>query len=149
MNRTTLTKSERKHRVVVNNLTPNSILLEPIRAGGGNAHEQGHSLQHGTTERFNFHLGDLSQAVSDEPSPRVVRREEWRDLAYTAPEVVLKGEYGCATDVWSLGCVVFEILNLGERLVPGAYFWSGLQSIKEREQDVRNKLVELQVRLAH
>ncbi|OIR57878.1 MAG: CMGC/DYRK/YAK protein kinase [Amphiamblys sp. WSBS2006] len=37
---------------------------------------------------------------------------------YRAPEVILGLPYGCAVDMWSLGCVLFELL-VGQPLFPG------------------------------
>lgn len=30
-------------------------------------------------------------------------------LCYSAPEVVLNEQYDCSSDIWSLGCVIFEL----------------------------------------
>ena len=37
---------------------------------------------------------------------------------YRAPEVILGIEYTCAIDMWSFGCIIFELFT-GEPLFPG------------------------------
>lgn len=49
------------------------------------------------------------------------RREECKELvqkcSYRAPEVFLGGSYGPAIDIWSLGCISFELMT-GEQFSP-------------------------------
>ena len=41
-------------------------------------------------------------------------------LWYRAPEIILGGQYGFSSDIWSLGCIFAELLKQGEHFLPGA-----------------------------
>ena len=51
-------------------------------------------------------------------------------MAYVAPEIVRYHQYDGRADIWSLGCVFYEMVSGGERLVSGGYFWE--ESLSER-----------------
>lgn len=61
---------------------------------------------------------------------RVVPREPVGTLCYTAPEVLLSGILGKKADVWSYGCVCYEILT-STRLVP-------VQTSTQKSLELRN-----------
>ena len=42
---------------------------------------------------------------------RIEQKNEIQDRRYRAPEVILNFNYGYACDIWSVGCVVFELLT--------------------------------------
>lgn len=48
---------------------------------------------------------------------------------YRAPEVICGGRYTTQMDVWSAGCVMYEMMNEGEPLFPGADTAHQLQEI--------------------
>lgn len=58
-------------------------------------------------ELINIKIADLGNAC-------------WTNLHYTddiqtrqyrSPEIILGGEWGCSTDIWSLGCLIFELIT--------------------------------------
>jgi len=49
---------------------------------------------------------------------------------YRSPEVILGLEYTCAIDMWSLGCILFEMYT-GDPLFPGESEQEQMQLIME------------------
>jgi len=80
------------------------------------------------THRKELKLTDFGFAMI--LTTRVIPREPVGTLCYTAPEVLLSGILGKEADVWSCGCVCYEILT-STRLVP-------VQTSKQKSKDLRN-----------
>jgi serine/threonine protein kinase len=52
-------------------------------------------------------IGDFG--IARMMSGKTISNSNIGTLCYSAPEVVLNQEYDCRSDVWSLGCLIFEL----------------------------------------
>jgi len=62
---------------------------------------------------------------------------------YMSPEIVYEKEYNCKSDVWSLGCVIYELITL-ERLFDGNICFNIFHQILNKQIEPANTTVKFQ-----
>ena len=86
-------------------------------------------------EGVSFKLIDYGMSQFDDVG-HILYGHEYQCLTFRAPEVILGMEYGTEVDMWSLGCVLYEMCAL-ELAFPADNFMSLVHAIcKERDENV-------------
>ncbi|NWJ07543.1 SRPK kinase, partial [Crypturellus undulatus] len=101
-----------------------------LKGPGG---DLGHQLEHGDLMNMEVKIADLGSACwTYKPLSKEIQTQPYRAL-----EVLLGLDYGTPADIWSTGCLAFEMAT-GERLFdprPGKYF--------SRDDDHVARIIEL------
>ncbi|KAH3675673.1 hypothetical protein WICMUC_002590 [Wickerhamomyces mucosus] len=87
----------------------------------------------GLIPNISFKIADLGNAcpVNQHYSNEIQTRQ------YRSPEVILGNSYGASTDIWSLGCIIYE-------LITGDYLFNPSNSLQlNKDQDHLLKILDL------
>lgn len=105
----------------------------PQRQASAMSESTNHSILNDFEEIISIKIADLGNACwyNKHYTSDVQTRQ------YRAPEVILGGDWGCSTDLWSTGCLIFE-------LITGDYLFDPKSSASySRDDDHLAQIVEL------
>jgi serine/threonine-protein kinase ULK4 len=74
----------------------------------GFAKQDGEDLEHIFQETFDSTSPQWAQSASTAKAPKIYKKP-FGDLSYIAPEVLLGDDNSQASDLWSLGCILYRM----------------------------------------